>query len=175
MGGAGALGAQAHGFAGIVHEVERDGSEAHETPVSGRVRVAAAGKGIPRPAEGLEGRSDRKAETEATAGAAQIAFVPPTEVAFHLVTGVEAPALDEALGKTEGHGGIVGPLSRAQVEGSAAHHVGDRGERPRQHELHGRAHGVARSQPEEGASEPTVAGGGHRQAAGHRPTSHSSM
>ncbi len=79
-------------------------------------------------------------------------FLPPADVPFHLILGIESPAFDETLGEAEGHGCVVGPLARLEVEGTAADHVGDGLEAARRLELQTGSQGVADGKPEQAAA-----------------------
>lgn len=76
----------------------------------------------------------------------------PIGVAVHLIPRIERVAADQALGQAQGHGRVVRPLSWLQVEGSAAHHVGQRFEAAAWLELQRGANGVACGQAEQSAS-----------------------
>src|SRR5690606_37264458 len=76
---------------------ERDRRQAHDAAVAGLVWIGRAGVGIARLREPAERAGDRHADVEADAVAAEIAFLPPAHVAFHLVAGVETAALFQAI------------------------------------------------------------------------------
>jgi len=63
--------------------------------------------------------------------------------------GIEAFFLDEALCKTERHGGVIRPLAGLQVERTPSLHIGHRVERAPGQELDRGTQGVAHSKPEE--------------------------
>src|SRR5690606_29785380 len=95
---------------------------------------------------------DRHADVEADAVAAEIAFLPPAHVAFHLVAGVETAALVQAIAEAERHRGVIRPLAGVQAEGSATHHVRQWTKAAARLELDGGADGVARSQAKQAAA-----------------------
>ena len=79
-------------------------------------------------------------------------LLPPAQVALALVQRHEATGLDQALGQAQRHGGVVGPLPRAQPEGAAADHVGDRREAARRLELERSAERIADGEAEQRAA-----------------------
>lgn len=139
-------------FFGIIGIEQGHGGQAHEGAVSGGMGACRSAEGIACLQEGGKGRPGRVADIEAGSCAAEVAFLPPTAVALHLVFRVESLAGDEAFGQAKGHGGVIGPLPRLQVEGATADHVGDGLEAPRQFELQRRSQGVSRCQAEEAAA-----------------------
>ena len=54
-----------------------------------------------------------------------MSFLPPAHITFHLTFWIESPTFNQAFGKAEGHGGIIGPFAGLEMERAASHHVGD--------------------------------------------------
>ena len=107
--------------------------------------------GISRFQEGGEGRPGCVADVEACPRAAQVAFLPPADVSFHLIFRIESLAFNQAFGKAEGHGGVVGPLAGFEVERAATDHVGNGFEGSRRFELQRSAHCISHGKAEKTA------------------------
>jgi len=136
------------GVAGIEHG---HGSQTHEGTISGAVRIGGTTDGIPCFQKGGKGGPGGAADIETCPCAAQVSFLPPAHITFHLIFRIESPTFNQAFGKAEGHGGIIGPLAGLEVERAAADHVGDGREAPRRFELQSCSQGVADGEPEEAA------------------------
>src|SRR5690606_24967129 len=111
-----------------------------------------------RPGERLAGAFEevqriarRPSDVEAVTGAAQVTVAVPADVALHLVRGIEATALDQALGEAQRHRRVVGPVSCRQAEWSAAAHAGERLKCAGRHELDRGAQCVADGEAKKGA------------------------
>lgn len=59
----------------------------------------------------------------------------PSLVSLQLVYRIEPVTLNEALGETQAHTSVIGPLSRGQVVPPTTSHTGDGGKGPGGHEL----------------------------------------
>lgn len=73
-----------------------------------------------RALEPIECSSHSVANVEAASVDAHVASFIPAKVALQLVTEIETPAFDQALGKAKCHGGVVSPLPRFQLKDSSA-------------------------------------------------------
>jgi hypothetical protein len=132
------------------------------------VRIGRAAEGIAGRLVAAQGRAHGASNIEAGTVAAEIAELRPTAIAVHLIDGVEALPHDQAGGQAEGHGGVVGPLPRLQLEWTAADDVREQREAAARREFHGRADGVADGQPEQAAAKTVEFVGCRRQ--GERPS-----
>lgn len=112
--------------------------------------IGVSYEGVPVALKAPQGRPDRVSDVEADPGAAPLPLTVPAQITAHLIRGVEPPAGHQALGKTQGHGGIVGPLAGREAEGSAADHVVDRLKGAGPPELQGRPQGIAHGKSQEG-------------------------
>jgi hypothetical protein len=92
------------------------------------------------------------ADIEALSSAAEMSILPPSHVSLHLICCVESSLLDQAFGKTQCHGGVIGPLACFQAEGSAAYHVRNGLKAFRPLELERRADGVSDRQAQQAAT-----------------------
>jgi hypothetical protein len=97
--------------------------------------------------EPLQRRARGIADIEATAGRGHIPFAVPTDVASHLVSGIESAALDEALREAERHRSIISPRAGGQLEGSAPDDVIDRREGAGRAELERRSKRMSTARP----------------------------
>ena len=79
-------------------------------------------------------------------------MTPPADVALELIHGIEAAALDQALGEAERHRRVVGEGPGRELERAAADDVVDGGEGSGRAELERGAEGVADGEAEEGAA-----------------------
>ena len=76
--------------------------------------------------ETRERASDRIADVETAAVAAQVAFLIPEAIARESLSGIESLSLDQAFGQAKRHGGVVGPLPGLEAKRSAADDVVNR-------------------------------------------------
>ena len=90
-----------------------------------------------------EGCLDGDSNVETGSRATEISFLPPATVPIHLILRVKVALFDQALGQTQSHGGIVGPLTWFQRERPTADQVGDRFEGARRLKLQGGTKRVA--------------------------------
>jgi len=96
-------------------------------------------------------RRRRSADIEAGARAAVGAVAPPVDKAPHDIARIEPAIVDQAGGQSEGHGRVVGPLSRLEAEGATTNHVMQRGVCVARPELERCADRVAHRQSQQGA------------------------
>ena len=148
MGGAGHVAGHHQRLGGILPVGQGHRADAHQGTIAGAVGVLGAAEGVAGLDIVPQGGAHRVTDVEAGPGAAAVALPPPAHIAVHLVAGVEAPAIDQALSQAQGHGGVVGPLARRQAEGAPTHHVGQRLEAAGRLELEGGAQGIAGGEAE---------------------------
>lgn len=142
----------------ITGKKKRHRSESHEAPVTHSIQVDRTGKRITDFSIPLQGATYGIADIETLAIAAEITILPPAEIPFHLITGIEPLAFEETFRQTKCHGSVVGPFPRPQVERPSPDHVGYRGEGPRVFEFDRRTYSVPCGQPQQTASIPHQCG-----------------
>jgi hypothetical protein len=125
------------------------------------VGVRAARKRVASALKGAQGGAHSAAYIETCPVAAQVALIPPPQVALHLIAGVEAFARDQAVRKAQRHRCIVGPLAGLQDEWPSTDHIDDRFERTWRLELHRRSYGVSDREAQQTSAESVLAADVH--------------
>ncbi len=151
MGGFGAFSGSLDSLSGVACIEDGNRSQTHQGAVPGAVKIGWSAERVSCFQEGGKGRPGGIADVETGPRAAQVALLPPADVPFHLIPGIESPTFDKAFGEAEGHGCVVGPLAWFQIEGAIADHVGNWCEATRWLELQGGSQGVANGKTEQAA------------------------
>ena len=146
VGGQGAFARFFDGISGITCIEHGHWGQSHDGAIACAMNIGGTTEWIAGLQKGGEGRRGNIANVKTCPSAAQVAFLPPANIPFHLIFGIEALAFNQAFGEAKCHRGVVGPLTWLQVEGSAADHVGDRCEASRRFEFQGRTQGIAHGQ-----------------------------
>lgn len=90
---------------------DRDGCQAHQGAVAGRVGVRGAGQSGTGATERVERRAGGIADVEAHSGAGVGATLVPVREAAHQVGSIERRVVLQAIGQGQRHGGVIRPLT----------------------------------------------------------------
>ena len=132
--------------------IDTNGARPHDAPITGGHWIRGPRNRLAVLLEALDCRGHGCAKGEASSGAAEVATIHPSAVAFHLIARIKPVLLDKAGGQAQSHRGVVGPFTCSKAEGTSAHHVNQWLEGTSLKELHGRTHRVPHRKTQQAAT-----------------------
>ena len=98
----------------------------------------------------------RDADVEASPGAGVLATFMPCQEAVHEIRFGQVARRKKRITERQGHGRVIGPLARFQVEGTTTHHIGNSRLGIPSRELQGGSDRIPHSEPQQAASRPIL-------------------
>ena len=118
MGGPRAVGAAVDGISCVAGVVHWDRRQSHKRAIARGHCFSGPGVRVTRVLETLKSASYGETNVKAVSHGGQVATMPPTDVAPHLVHWVKPASFYQACGQTQSHGSVISPLPGFQAKGS---------------------------------------------------------